>query len=262
MARNDEGSATIASVERAADVLLHFATVPETDLGITDIAEALEMPKAAVHRILASLRSRGLVELDRRTRRYSLGAQTLRLGRAYLDKFEVRAAARPLLEELSRVTGETVTLSVPVGERSRVYVDQVVPDREVVMTVRLGQLQPLHAGASSRVLLAFQSPERIASYLAEPLERLTEATVIDPGTLRQDLTAIRSLGWAQSAGERKEGAAALAAPVLDESGHALAVVSVCGPAERFRTEVDGFRDPLLEVTRELSRRAGGHVGQS
>lgn len=262
MARNDEGSATIAAVERAADVLLHFASAPDRDLGITDVADALGMPKAAVHRILASLRSRGLVELDRSSRRYSLGVQALRLGRAYLDKFEVRAVARPLLEALVRTTGETVTLSVPVGERSRVYVDQVVPDREVVMTVGLGQLHPLHAGASSRVLLAFQPAERASSYLAEPLERLTDATVVDPDALREELAAIRALGWAQSAGERKEGAAAIAAPVLDESGHAIAVVSVCGPAERFRKEAVRFRDPLLEVTRELSRRAGWESGQS
>ena len=74
------GSATIATVERAADILLHLANTRGPDFGITELSEQLGMSKAAIHRVLASLRSRGLVDLDERTRRYSLGVGALRLG--------------------------------------------------------------------------------------------------------------------------------------------------------------------------------------
>ena len=250
-------SATIAAVERAADVLLHFTTVPRADLGITEISEALGMPKAAVHRVLASLRTRGLIDLNEATRRYSLGIGAMRLGFSYLDKIDVRALTRPVLEELRTKTGETATLSVPLGKSSRIYIDQVTPDREVIMSVTLGEPYPLHAGASSRAMLAFQSRERIDAYLARAdFEVMTPSTIVDPVALRNDLKEIRERGWAHSIAERKEGAASVAAPVRNREGHAIAVISICGPAERFVSGIDGMRTQLLEATRELSRSTG------
>lgn len=250
-------SATIATVERAADVLLHFASVPGHDLGVTEIAEGLGLPKAAVHRVLASLRGRGLVELDERTHRYSLGVAAMKLGMAYLERIDVRAMARPYLVDLCATTRETATLSVPLGKQSRIYVDQVLPDREVLMSVTQGEPYPLHAGASSRALLAFQPRERIETYLALPeLDRLTSGTIVDRDALRADLEDVRSQGWAMSVAERKEGAASVAAPVRDHEGRAVAVISVCGPSERFMEGVDACRDALLEATAALSHSTG------
>lgn len=253
----DSGSATIATVERAADILLHFASSPGPDLGVTEIAEELGLSKAAVHRVLASLRSRGLIDLDERTRRYSLGVAAMKLGLTYLDRIDIRRIAHPHLQELSDRTNETATLSVPVGDRSRVYIDQVTPMREVIMTVTLGEPYPLHAGASSRALLAFFPEERIEAYInGGPLESMTASTIIDPETLRRDLALVREHGWARSAAERKSGAASVAAPVRDHEGKPVAVVSVCGPMERFSSEFEGCRDALLHTTRILSRRYG------
>ena len=44
---------TIATVERAVDVLMHIATSPGPDFGITEISDDLSMSKAAVHRLVA-----------------------------------------------------------------------------------------------------------------------------------------------------------------------------------------------------------------
>jgi len=253
----DNGSATIATVERAADILMHFASSPSPDLGVTEIAEELGLSKAAVHRVLASLRSRGLVDLDERTRRYSLGLSAMKLGLTYLERIDIRRIARPYLQELSDRTSETATLSIPVGDRHRIYVDQVTPTREVIMAVPRGEPYPLHAGASSRALLAFMPEERIEAYInSGPLESLTARTIIDPQRLREDLEMVRKQGWAQSTGERKNGAASVAAPVRNHEGYAVAVVSVCGPMERFQTEIDDCREALLHTARVLSRRYG------
>jgi DNA-binding IclR family transcriptional regulator len=253
----ESGSATIATVERAADILMHFATTAQNDFGVTEISEDLGLSKAAVHRVLASLRSRGLVELDERTRRYSLGVSAMKLGLTYLDRIDVRRVALPYLQELTARTAETATLSVRVGDRSRIYVDQITPEREVIMSVMLGEPYPLHAGASSRALLAFLPQEKIEAYIASrPLESMTASTIIDPDLLREDLAAVREQGWARSSAERKNGAASVAAPVRGHDGYAVAVVSVCGPLERFSAEFEGCRDALLHATRMLSRQYG------
>ncbi|GLX00952.1 IclR family transcriptional regulator [Microtetraspora sp. NBRC 16547] len=254
-ARESAGQ-SIATVERAVDVLMHFAETPSTTLGVTEIAEALGMSKAAVHRILASLRVRHLIELDPASRRYSLGVGAMRLGLAYLDRLDIRRIAAPELVALSRRTAETATLSIRTGW-TRIYADQVTPAREVIMSVSLGVPYPLHTGGSSKAFLAFLTEEEIETYLSEaPLQALTGTTIADVPKLRKELAAIRECGWARSFAERMSGAASVAAPVLDHHGRPVAVISVCGPLERFREEVDECVEALLDSTRRLSTQMG------
>lgn len=251
---------TIATVERAVEILLHIADSPGPDFGITELADELSMSKAAVHRVLASLKGRGLIQLDERTRRYSLGVAALRLGLAYLDRIDVRRMGRPALEQLSERTGETATLSVLLGEHQRIYVDQVTPDREVIMSVTMGEPYPLHAGASGRSFLAFLPQETRETYLTGgELRALTERTVVDVDELRKVLEQVRTRGWAMSSGERKVGAAAVAAPVLSHDGFPVAVVSICGPQERFLDHIDDCREELLATARTLSKQLGWGV---
>ncbi|MFD2354578.1 IclR family transcriptional regulator [Nonomuraea ferruginea] len=259
-ARENSGQA-IATVERAADVLMHFAETPSNTLGVTEIAEALGMSKAAVHRILASLRVRGLIELDQSTRRYSLGVGAMRLGLAYLDRIDVRRIAAPELVTLSQRTDETATLSIRTGNY-RIYVDQVTPAREVIMSVNLGVAHPLHAGASSKAFLAFLTEEEMENYLSlGALEPLTGNTIVDKARLRRELASIREGGYAQSFSERMSGAASVAAPILDHHGRPVAVVSVCGPVERFRAEVGECVARLLESTARLSAQMGWNASE-
>jgi len=246
--RENAGPA-IATVERAAEVLMHFAETPSATLGVTEIAEALGMSKAAVHRILASLRVRRLIELDPVTRRYALGVGAMRLGLAYLDRLDIRRVAAPELVTLSQRTEETTTLSVRTGW-TRIYADQVTPAREVIMSVTLGVPHPLHVGGSSKAFLAFLPEEEIEAYLADG------RTVAEARRLHKELAAIRALGWARSFAERMSGAASVAAPVFDHHGRPVGVISVCGPLERFREEVDRCVEALLESTRRLSIQMG------
>jgi IclR family acetate operon transcriptional repressor len=255
MTTSPVASQTIATVERAADVLTLFARSDDATLGVTEIAQTLGLSKAAVHRILASLRSRSFVELDEDTRRYSLGPASFELGLSYLARIDVRALAAPELAWLSRETQETATLSVLAGD-GRIYVDQVTPPREIVMSVPLGQRFPLHAGSSSKALLAFLPNGEVEDYLHGPLRQFTETTRTDPDALRDDLAHIRSRGFATSAGERQAGAASVAAPVLDHSGRPVASISVCGPAERLADELDHAASLLLDATARISTRLG------
>lgn len=258
----EETSTTVATVVRAADLLTYFVEADVADLGVTEIAVGLGLSKAAVHRLLSSLRASELIELNEETHRYSLGIGAMRLGLAYLGRIDILRMAHPELVALSRRTAETATLSIYSGN-SRAYVDQVTPSREVIMSVGLGESFPLHAGASSKAILAFLTPEEIDAYMrSQPLDALTTATVTDPKVLIHELAAIREQGWARSVGERKGGAASVAAPILNHLGAPVAAVSVCGPAERFLGEFDECRVALLDITSHLSERLGWQPGSN
>ena len=250
-----EQGQTIVAIERATDVLSMFAESDEATLGVTEIATTLGLSKAVVYRILSSFRVKGYVEVDEATRRYALGPKALDLGLAYMNRVDVRSAARPEMEKLVRAMNETATLSLRTGD-TRVYVDQITPDRDVKMVVTLGQHAPLHAGASSKAFLAFLEPADQASYLDAELARLTDKTITNARTLRKELDEIRARGYAASLGERMEGAGSVAAPVFGADGRPAAVISVCGPVERFKDEADEAAKLLVTATARVSHALG------
>jgi DNA-binding IclR family transcriptional regulator len=237
------------------NVLVYLSRAPAPTVGVTQVAAELDISKAAAHRILTTLKESGLVEVDEVSRRYRLGPGVLALASRYLGSLDVLEAARPLMRSLSQETAETVTMSIRTGWE-RVYVDQVTPLREVKMSVQIGKPFPLHAGSSGKVTLAFMPADDVETYLKHDLRAVTESTVTDVVELRRQLDHIRGQGYAQSFGERQIGAGSTAAPILDAGGHAVAVMSVCGPVERFRDEVDDCSRRLLAVTGQLSARMG------
>ena len=250
---------SVAAIERAADVLFLFARA-QSSLGVTEISKNLGVSKAVVHRILTSLRERDLLTTDPETRRYMLGPAVLELATAYRDQLDVRSLAIDEMRALSAATNETATLSVRHGDR-RVYVAQITPPREVKMTVPIGGSFPLHAGASSKAFLAWLTEGEIGLYLAEnPLDALTESTIVSVDELRAELGRVRRQGFAVSLGERQHDAGSVAAPILDHNAAPVAVISVSGPIERFRDEIAGSAAAVVEVTRALSTKLGARPG--
>lgn len=249
---------SVIAVERAADILSCFVQPGTPALGVTEIASSLGLPKVTVHRILRSLCGRGIMQMDPESNRYALGPGCLMLGMSYLHALDIRTLALPELRNLTNVTRETATLSLRVGD-TRVYVEQTTPPREVIMSVALGVPYPLHAGASSRAFLSFLPDEEIEAYAArtgKKLAAVTERTITDVDKLKAEAREVRARGYTISAGERKSGAAAVAAPILDYHGQPCAVISVCGPEERFTAEIEECAHALLAVTRRLSEKMG------
>jgi DNA-binding IclR family transcriptional regulator len=125
------------------------------------------------------------------------------------------------------------------------------------MTIVLGRSFPLHAGASSKAILANLQADEIESYIADvALEALTDSTITDPDRLMEELARIRQQGYAASVNERQAGAASVAAPVFDHSGGPVAAISLCGPAERFQDEAHDAAALIVAAGRQLSERMG------
>lgn len=253
------GSTTSAvgteAATRVADVLLLFASGPDT-LGVSEIASHLGLSKAVVHRILQSLVSRSLLRADAATREYRLGAGAIGLGSRALRDLDLRRLAGPTLRRLRDTTGETTTLSGRVQD-SRMYLDQYESPQEIKMTVRLGHSYPLHAGASSRVMLAFLPPDTVDRVVDQGMAQLTAETIGDPQRLRQTLQQIRLCGYATSRGERQQGAGSVAAPLFGADREVLGSLSVCGPVSRFDQDtVEGLVPQVLAAAEEISRLAG------
>jgi IclR family acetate operon transcriptional repressor len=155
------------------------------------------------------------------------------------------------LPALSRDTGETATLSM-MADHSMVYVEQSVPQRELIMSVAIGVPLPLHRGACSKAFLAFLPAAEIDSYFERAVDKITTFTVEDVRRIRGELEVIRERGWSETEPGRKADGASIAAPVLDGSRAPAAVISICGPADRLSDTHDAALDALLAATRRVS----------
>lgn len=240
------------SATRVADVLLCLAAA-DGPLGVTELARQLALSKAVAHRILSSLADRDLVR-GNRAGAYGLGPAAVAIGARALAESDLRAAAMPVLRGLQAETGETATVSELVGAR-RVYLAQVESEQQVRMTVELGRPYPLHAGASSRAILAAADPALREEVLASALPRLTDATVGDRAALEAELAQVVAEGVAVSQGERQQGAGSVAAAVHGLDGAVVGSISVCGPLGRFDAEVVERLRPLVRTAADDVSRA-------
>ncbi|MEO7005920.1 MAG: IclR family transcriptional regulator [Terrimesophilobacter sp.] len=238
-----------------ADILLALSR-DDSAIGVSAIARELNLSKAVVHRILQSLASRDLVRIDPASRAYSLGPSATALGARALRQLDLKVVARDDLVSLRNATRETTTLSLLVVDK-RTYVDQYESPQEIKMTVEPGRLYPLHAGASSRAILAFLPDVDVTRVLESRLEPLTDETIDDLDVLKERLGQVRATGYATSRGERQSGAGSVAAPVFRGDGRVVGSISVCGPLARFDTPaVERYVPLVTAAASRISARLG------
>jgi DNA-binding IclR family transcriptional regulator len=221
----------VQSVQRAAALLDAIAGSDEPRTA-PELADLCGLNRSTAWRILATLEEEGLVDRDAATNRYSIGPAAARLAAAATDSLP--RAAQPHLEELSRRTGETVSLALP-RRLQLVYVDQVQAPH-VMAADWLGRAVPLHATSTGKALLAFLPPEELEAALTQSLPRFTDRTITDPARLRDELDRVRRRGYAVSRGELETALWGASAPVRDRAGRGIAVVSVWGAEARLKAK--------------------------
>ncbi len=238
------------AVDKALQILCAF-TAEHPMWGVRELSGHLGFSPATVQRILQTLRSHGFVDQDPERRQYRLGSVYYSFLQTLQSGLPVSRAALPFMKQLMARTRETVHLNVIDGV-DRLCIDSIESGQALKASMPIGSRSPLHAGASSKCLLAYSPQEFIESFIGrEPLAAITENTITEAQRLRAELELIRSQGYAASLGERDSGLGSLSAPVLNHRGVLLAAISLAIPEMRFR--VDDHRHRCL---RELKKVAG------
>lgn len=218
-------------VEQAIEVVFAIAENTDEHIGVRELSRRLGISRSTTHRILVALRKGGVVSSERGSLGYVPGPRLSRLSNLRLRQGDLVSAARPHLQELWRLSGETAVLSVRTYGM-RVTLDQLDSPQELRVTTDIGVGSPLYAGAAARVLLAFMPDSERDAYLARTdLRLLTSATMSTRAELLASLEESRRLGYAISCGERVEGGASIAAPIIRDQA-CVASVSIFGPKQR------------------------------
>jgi DNA-binding IclR family transcriptional regulator len=238
------------SVDKALRLLRSF-TAERPMWGVRELSGHLGFSPATVQRMLQTLRSHGFVDQDPETRQYRLGSIYYTFLNTLQSGLPVSRAALPFMKQLLARTRETVHLNVIDGCH-RLCIETIESGQPLKASMPIGSRSPLHAGASSKCLLAYSPQEYIETFFGRgALSPVTENTITDPSRLRAELELIRSQGYAASLGEHNPGLGSLSAPVLNHRGVLQAALSLAIPEIRFR--IDDHRRLCLQ---ELTKMAG------
>lgn len=247
---------TVAAVARAIDLIDAFMQPPH-QFGLTELSKATRQSKNQTFRLLQTLADENVVVMDPNTKRYTLGYRVLEWGVMAHKGSPLAVAASPVLDRLVEDVGETIVLTARGSDLACICVDKRESGTHALqITARVGRRIPFHAGAGSKCILAFSSPEFIREYLdaASPLERYTERTITDPGKLLEELELIRHQGFSISDEDIDLGACSISAPITDHTGAVVAAISIASPKTRFSEEDIEMRKMAVQDTaKEISR---------
>lgn len=236
-----EEKKTVRSAERALDILLCF--LDDTRLSLTEIAEKTQLSKSTVFRLLNTLETKGFVERDQESEKYFLGLRIWELSRRMKHLRDPAVLLVPEMEKLRDQVEETVSLYLREGmERIRI---QAVESHQAIRRVApLGARMHLSVGASSKVLMAFESQELLQKVLQDP----NWIESVDRERYIKELTQVKKVGYAISIEEREAGTAAVSVPIFRRDGTIWGALAVSGPISRMNIERMKEMVPYLRNT--------------
>jgi IclR family acetate operon transcriptional repressor len=244
----------VQSVDRAVSILQVLAR--SGSAGVTEIAAELDVHKSTVSRLLSTLGARGLVEQTTNRGRYRLGYGVVQLAAGANTKTDLSLISRPICQALAESVGETVNIAISDG-RAIISIDQVIGSAAITTVNWVGQRTPMHATSSGKVHLADMGPDELQTHLDAGLERYTDATIVDPSALKQQLETVREQGYAQVQGEHEVGLAAVSAPIRSLTGKVVAALAVSGPQFRINpATIPGIAAQVTAAASEISERNG------
>jgi IclR family acetate operon transcriptional repressor len=248
--KTQRGGDGVQSVERALELLEALAELREAQ-GVTELARATGLPVATIHRLLATMVSRGYVRQDTSSHKYTLGAHLIRLGEAAAREFA--QFARPYLAELMEATGETANLAM-FEDGQVAYVAQVASrHHRVRMFTEVGRRVHSHTSGVGKVVLAFRPRAEVEALLARTgLPRRTPRTIVDPARFLAELDKVARQGYAIDSGEEEVGVRCLAVPVFGVGG-SVAAMSVSAPEGRLEDrDIERVLPEMLRISAALS----------
>jgi DNA-binding IclR family transcriptional regulator len=255
----------IQSLERAAHILDALSHFPQ-GLSLRDLSERVSLSKGTTHRILSSLSYLDFIRQNPLNKHYQLGFKLVELGNYLLSQIDFRTEARPFLAELAERVRETVHMVI-LEKDEVLYIDKVEASghpSSLRMVSMLGARVPAHCCAVGKVLLAALPAEKIVE-LAERkgLARRTRYTIVDLEQLLEHLKMVQQQGYALDNEENEIGIRCVAAPVYNQTGSAIAAISLSVPAIRIKArELEtNLKDQVVRTAMTISHKLGYPGGQ-
>ncbi|MGH3342726.1 MAG: IclR family transcriptional regulator [Carbonactinosporaceae bacterium] len=249
--KRDDRAVGTQAIRRALAVLELFRDT-RTDLGNTQIANALGLRPSTTHRIVRALVDEGYLTQNAENERYYLSRGAVLLGLAAQRSLGL-SAALPVLERISASTSESVNLGVSDGTHALVVLRAESP-----LPLRFdqppGTRVPLHASSMGKALLAFGGDvEEYVESLGGGLPSYTPHTVTSVPALRKEIEVTRDRGYSLDDEESITGVRCVGAPIINAQGRARAAAAIQAPSVRLPdARIDKLAEEIVTAAAEIS----------
>lgn len=242
------------TVVKSMELLNLFLT--NERLTLNDMVQLSGLPKTSVFRMAGSLEDMGFLTKDGEGR-FSLGLLFLQFGQLVAERLDIRSIALPVMRDLRDEIGEAVNLIIRDGDEA-IYIEKVDTTQPVRVYTQIGRRAPMYAGACPRILLAFLPEHEQDEYFAKTeLVPIGSGTILDRERLKAVVKESAITGYSVSYSELEDNSAAVAAPIFNHLGQAMAGLSIAGPEARFTEEhLPTLIDKVKYAANEVSKRLG------
>jgi len=249
----------VQSLSRALNIL-SILGASGGPMSLTAVAEAAGLSPSTTHRLLTTLQEERYVRFDQGKRGWSVGLQAYMTGINFLRTRSLVDVARPRLRRLMEDSGEVVNLAVEDNGEA-IYLHRVAGPRAAQSTVPVAERTLLHCSAVGKALLAGMADTRIQTILSQRgMRQFTRTTVSSLPALKQELTLVRTRGYAIDQEERVSGLRCVAAPIYDETTAVVGAVSLSGTTRRIEdTRVRDLGEMVKRTAAAITAEFGGRL---
>ncbi len=222
---------------------------------LSDVVRASGLHKATCYRLLRTLEQDGFLRCEPQSGLYSLGPALTRIAILAQASDELVDTARPYLERLVEITGETVDMTV-WNEAGPLLVSQVLSRTRLFQPMNtVGTVFTESPASHVKLWLAFGT-EAQQTRLRSVLTADRNGVTLDGPLLDETLEQVRRDGVAFDVAAVRE-VFAVGAPVLDVTGRMVAAIAVVASYDRTgETERAFCAAAVRQVARDFSRELG------
>lgn len=258
-AAHPEPARGVQSIARAFAILEEIARNRD-GIGLAELSKRVGLHNSTTFHLVRTMVSLGFARQMKDSKRYRIGRPLFALAANALDEIEMTSLATPVLEDLSRETGESSHFSVRMGGDVVVMARTSGPGA-FQLSDRVGVVRPAHCTALGKIMLAAMPPKQFEGFveLAE-LKAHTPNTITTADRLRREIAEVRRTGVAYDDGEFDTELRCVALPVRDFTGQVIGAIGISGPVWRLSIDVLQKRVRLVRPAAERLSAEFGYIG--
>lgn len=250
----------LSSVKNAMRILRLY-NIKQKELGLTSIAEQINVPKSTAHRIVTLLLKENFLSKNPRTGKYRLGLSLLTLGGVIFTHREIYSEAQPTVGSLVNTLNETAHICLLENDEVT-YLFRKESERKNRLITYIGRKNPVHCTSEGLCILAFQDKKTIDRVLSTPMYPYTLATFTLPEQIMEELETIREIGYAISKDQFYEGFIGIAAPIRDYTQNVVSSLSIIGSTATITPDrYHFFIKEIVKAAAEISEQLGYYEGR-
>ena len=242
----DRQRSGVQSLGRAFSILEEVARHREC-IGLAELSKLVGLHNSTTFHLAKTMVSLGYMRQERDSKRYRVGRPLFALAASALDEIEMVNLATPILEDLSRESGESGHFAVRMGD-SVVVIARTSGAGAFQLTDRVGVVRPAHCTALGKIILASLRPDQLKRFLERvDLKPSTKKSITDPSALLREITEIRRDAIAFDDGEFNAEVRCIAVPVYNFTGDVIGALGISGPIWRMTDQVLQSRAKLVQT---------------